>query len=128
MIKPYLSDIINDHKKSTEVTDYETQFGEWKIQLTMQMNFISSKDSGETCTMYVRSCNIKIIMGSETNDIIEELRESLQKYQEGLEESMRGSEFVCDSMDLLYYHLHRLSLSLRRKIRSIMMRLRNQVI
>ena len=67
-------------------------------------------------------------MGSETNDIIEELRESLQKYQEGLEESMRGSEFVCDSIDLLYYHLHRLSLSLRRKIRSIMMRLRNQVI
>ena len=88
MIKPYLSDIINDHKKSTEVTDYETQFGEWKIQLTMQMNFISPKDSGETCTMYVKSCNIKIIMSSETNDIIEELRESLQKYQEGLEASL----------------------------------------
>ena len=33
----------------------------------------------------------------------------MQKYQEGLEESMRGSEFVFDSVDLLYYLLHRKS-------------------
>ena len=97
MMKPHLSDIINDHKK-------------WKIRLTMGMNFISSKDLRETCTMYARSDNIKIMMGSETNDIIEELRESLQKYQEGLEQSMRESEFVFDSVDLLYYHLQRISL------------------
>ena len=51
-------------------------------------------------------------MGSETNDIIEELHESiLQKYQKGLEESMRGSEFVTNSIDLLYYHLQRISLN-----------------
>ena len=34
----------------------------------------------------------------------------LQKYQEGLEESMRGSEFVYDSVDVLYY-LNKVSLS-----------------
>ena len=34
-IKRYLSDIINDHKIQ----------GEWKIRLTMEINFISSKDS-----------------------------------------------------------------------------------
>ena len=53
MIRPYLSDIINDHEtrknlsvhSSNEVIDYETQFGEWKIQLTMTINFIFSKDS-----------------------------------------------------------------------------------
>ena len=51
-------------------------------------------------------------MGSETNEIIEELFESfLQKYQEGLEESMRGSEFVYDSVDALYYNLNKVSLS-----------------
>ena len=50
-------------------------------------------------------------MGSETNDVIEELRESLlQKYQKGLEESMRGSEFVRDSIDWLYYHLQKIGL------------------
>ena len=74
---PYLSDIINNHK---------TQFGKWKIQLIMAFNFISPE---ETRTMHTRSDNIKIIMGSETNDIIENLRESvLQRYQNRLEESM----------------------------------------
>ena len=35
----------------------------------------------------------------------------LQKYQEGLEESMRGSEFVYDNVDVLYYSLNKVSLS-----------------
>ena len=52
--------------------------------------------------------NIEIMIGSETDDIIYELYESLlQKYQEGLEESMRGSKFIFDSVDLLYYNLQK---------------------
>ena len=35
----------------------------------------------------------------------------MQKYQEGLEESMTGSEFVYDSVDVLYYNLNKVSLS-----------------
>ena len=51
------------------------------------------------------------MMGKETNNMIDELFESLlQRYQNNLEESMRGNEFVCDSIDLLYYHLHKVSL------------------
>ena len=114
MIRPYLSDIINDHKtlKNLSHSSNETQFGEWKIQLTMSINFISSKDSDETRNMHTKSDNIEIIMGSETNDIIEELRESLlQNYHNNLEESMRGSEFVPSGIDLLYYHLQRISLN-----------------
>ena len=43
--------------------------------------------------------------------IIEDFFESLlEKYQEGLEESMKGSEFIFDSLDLLYYHLQKTSL------------------
>ena len=50
-------------------------------------------------------------MGSETDDIIKELYKLLlQKYQEGLEESMRGSECIFDSVNLLYYHLQRIIL------------------
>ena len=102
MIRPYLSDIINNHK---------TQ-GEWKIQLTIAINFFSSKDSEETRTMHTKSDNIEIMMGSETDETIEELFESLlQRYQEGLEESMKGSEFVFDSVDLLCYELHKISLN-----------------
>ena len=47
--------------------------------------------------------NTEIFIGNETSEIIEELFKSLlQKYQEGLEEKMRWSEFVFDSVDLLY--------------------------
>ena len=55
--------------------------------------------------------NTDIMMGSETNDIIEELRQCLlQNYQKDFEESMKGMkgrEFGFDSIDLLYYHLQK---------------------
>ena len=73
MIRPYLSDIINNHKtqgnckihSGNTVVDYKTQ-EEWKIQLTMAIDFIFSKDSDELCTMCTKSHNKEIIMGSET--------------------------------------------------------------
>ena len=78
----------------------------------MAINFISSKDSDETRTMHTRSNNVEIMVGSETNEIIMNLFKSfLQKYQEKLEESMTGSEFVYDSVDVLYYNLNKVSLS-----------------
>ena len=78
----------------------------------MVIKFISSKDSDETQIMHTKSKNVEIMMGSETIEIIEDLFESFfQKYQEGLEESARGSEFVYDSVDALYYNLNKVSLS-----------------
>ena len=51
-------------------------------------------------------------MGSETDENIEELFKSLlQRYHEGLEESMKGSEFTFDGVDALYYDLNKISLS-----------------
>ena len=62
--------------------------------------------------MRTKKNNVKLMMGSETDEIIEELfKPFLQKYQEGLEESMRGNEFVYDSVDALYYNLNKVSLS-----------------
>ena len=56
------------------------------IQLTIEINCISSKDSHETRTMRAKSNNVEIMAGSETDEIIEELFKSfLQRYQEGLE-------------------------------------------
>ena len=61
--------------------------------------------------MNTKSHNIEILMGNETREIIETLFESLlQNYEKDLEESMRGSEFVFDSIDLLYYHLQKIDL------------------
>ena len=59
----------------------------------MAINFISSKDSDDC-----------IIMSSKTDEVIEELFEYLlQRYQEQLEESMKGSEIIFDSVVLIYY-------------------------
>ena len=119
MIRPYLSDVINDHKihknlkvhSSNEVFDYETQLGEWKIQLTISINFISSKDSDKTHNKHTKGNNIEIMMSSQTTDIIEEMFEYLlQRYQEVLEQSMKGSEFIFYSVDVLHYHLQKTSL------------------
>ena len=63
-------------------------------------------------THSLKSDNAEIMMGSETDEIFVDLFDSiLLKYQEGLEESMRGSEFVYDSVDALYYNLNKVSLS-----------------
>ena len=35
----------------------------------------------------------------------------MQRYQEGLEESMKGSEFIFDVIDIMYYNLKKLSLN-----------------
>ena len=118
MIRPYLSNIINDHKtqgvwivhSGNKVIDYKTQ-GEQKIRLTMLIDVMSSRNSEETHTMHTKSHNAEIVIGNETDDIIKELFKSLlQKYQEGLEESKKGSKFVFDSVDLLHYHLQKTSL------------------
>ena len=120
MIRLYLSDHIYflHHKKnlkvpsSNEVIAYETKFGEHKIQLITSINFISSNDSDETRSMLRKRDNIETMIGRETDNIIEEICKSLsQKYQERLEESMRGSNFYFDSVDLLYCHLQKTSLS-----------------
>ena len=42
----------------------------WKIQLTLEINFISSKDSDETSTMCTISDNIEIMIGNKTSRII----------------------------------------------------------
>ena len=101
MIRPYLSDMI---------VDYKTQ-GEWKIQLTMSINFISSKDSDETRNLHTKSNNIEIMMDNETGEVIDETFKCFsQNFQKDLEGSMRGSEFNFDSVDLLYCHLQKISL------------------
>ena len=98
MIRPYLGHTTNDHKTRRE----------WKIQLTIRISFISFKDPEKTCTMYTKSHNIEIMMGSETSDIIEKLCEYLlHNCKTDLKEPMRGSEIVPGSIGLLYYHLQK---------------------
>ena len=67
---------------------------EWKIQLTMQITFISSLDAEESHIMHLKSDSPEIVMVIKTDDIINELFKSfLRKYQDGLETKMKGSDF-----------------------------------
>ena len=92
--------------------DNHKAHGEWKIQLVMKIIFISSLDTSEFREMHTKSDNIGI--GTETSDAINEIFKSfLKRYQEGLETKMRGSSFTFDRVDLLEYHLHKISLNRR---------------
>ena len=92
--------------------DNHKAHSEWKIQLIMRIIFVSSLDTNEKHIMHTKSDNIEILNGAETRDAIDELFNSfLRRYQEGLETKMKGSGYIFERVDLLEYHLHKISLN-----------------
>ena len=93
LIEKYVKELIEEYKLK----------GEWKVQLTMQVNFLSLRPgSDENRIMYTRSDNVEIMIGDDNDDIdiIEQLFESLlQKYEGNLQNKMRGSEFEFDGIN-----------------------------
>ena len=66
--------------------------GVWKIQLTIVINFISSKDVEEERVMHSWTDNIKFTSYNDANKVIDELFESLRsRYPETF---MVGSNFI----------------------------------
>ena len=103
LIKPYLYDLINVYKSK----------GEWKLQLSAEISFVSQKpDSNEIYIMYTRSTPEEIIIGSETEEVAENLiMQLLQKYQDNLQNKMKGSDFIFNGINYLYYDLNRITIS-----------------
>ena len=66
----------------------------------MQNNCISTKDFEETRTIYSASKPVEVFMGSNTNDVIDRLFDTLlQRFQQAIETSNdRGSEFTHGSV------------------------------
>ena len=98
---------------SRELINYYKSKGEWKIQLTAQIKFISLRPgSDETRVMHTRSVKEEFMNCSNTDEIIKELFKSLlQRYQENLQEKMRGSDFAFDGVNFLYYDFNKISIS-----------------
>ena len=68
----FLNYIINDLQKSDL----------WKIQLTIAINFVSSKENGEDLVMHSKSDNIEFMIYDNTDEVTEEPLESLRnRYQ-----------------------------------------------
>ena len=103
LIKLYLYDLINVYKAK----------GEWKLQLSAEISFVSQKpDSNEIRAMYTRSTPEEIIIGSETEEVAENLIMSiLQKYQDNLQNKMKGSDFIFNGINYLYYDLNNITIS-----------------
>ena len=77
----------------------------------MNVNSVSSNDTGETRTTFVWNDNEEIRSGNETDDIIKELLNSfLNNYQKEEEILRNGTNFVFESVDLLFYNIHKTSL------------------
>ena len=101
-IIPYLRDMI----------DYYKAEGEWKIQLVMGIIFISFIDKNETEVMHTKSDNIQIMTGTDTSDTTNEVLDSFMKRcQKQVETKMKGGSYIFERIDLLEYHLHKISLN-----------------
>ena len=82
----------------------------WNIQLTIATHIISSKDVDEECVIYSKSNKIEFKTYSNANGVVNKLFESpLFRYQIGIETSMRRSNFIFDSIQLLYYNCHKIN-------------------
>ena len=76
----------------------------------MHVNFISSRETGETRIYYVWSDNVSVMQGKDINAIIRKILKSfLHNYQQELK-MIKGRDFVFESVDLLDYKLHRVRL------------------
>ena len=102
LIEKYLRELLNRYKNE----------GELKVQLSAEINFISLKPgSDETRVMYTRSDNEEFMSGDDTNEIIKLLFESfLQRFEENLQNKMRGSEFEFDGIKFFYYSFNKTSI------------------
>ena len=74
----------------------------------MNNPFVSTLDSSHIRIMHTKSNNVECMSRIETNDIINELFESIfKRYQENLETKMKGNSFLFERVDLLHYIFHK---------------------
>ena len=67
----------------------------------------------KTCNA-LKSDNVEFKFYDNVNDIVDELFKTLlSRYQDNLETSMRGNDFIFDSVQLLQYKCHRINFRCR---------------
>ena len=84
-----------------------------KYNYQLNFFFISQKpNSNEIRVMFTRSTPEEFMIGSETEEVTEKLIMSiLQKYQDNLQNKMKGSDFIFNGINYLYYDLNRIAIS-----------------
>ena len=75
----------------------------WKIQLTIAINFVSSKDTEKGRVMHWKSDNIKSTSYNDANKVIDELFESLiSRYQGNTNINGRKWSIIFDSNPMMH--------------------------
>ena len=73
---------------NNEEDNSDTERGDWKIQLVMQNNCISTIDFEETRTIYSASKPVQLFMGTDTDGTIDRLFDTLlQRFQQAIKTS-----------------------------------------
>ena len=92
-------------QKLTDELNSDSEHGEWKIQLSMHNNFISTKHFEETRTVYSANAPVEIFMGADTDDAVDRLFDTLlERFQQAIEISNdNGSAFTHRRIALLHY-------------------------
>ena len=71
---------------------------------------MSSKYTDEEQIIHSKSDNIEVMTYDNANEVIKEIFDRyLSRYQTGLETSMKGSDFIFDSIELLYCKYHKIN-------------------
>ena len=100
MITPYLYEIINKKKSTNQ-----------KTQLGIGINFSNLIDKEKNHTSYIKSKNIEILPGDNTNEIIKELTSSFfDNYQQKLLELRNAICYILDNVEVLGIHFHQIDL------------------
>ena len=78
-------------------------FDTQKIQLTITIDFVSSKDDNdEEHVMHSKSDNIEIMISYEGDEVMKNLFDSIKNRYQNNSGSMRNNELVIDYVKLLY--------------------------
>ena len=104
------TDTNNNNNNNNNDNNDDTDRVEWEIMLRMYIKCTSTKRFKETRTMHPKSRQVEVYMGSDTENVIDTLFNTLlQNFQRMQETSNeRGSEFIPDSVELLEYELHKI--------------------
>ena len=101
-IRPYLENMIRNY----------ISIGEWKIQLAISVQFISSRNPEQFRIRHSNSKNIEIMSGSVINEVVNGLLITLKENYGNDLTRMEGSEYIenFERAGLLKYKLHKISL------------------
>ena len=91
MVIPKIEELINNHKNN-----------EYKIQLSIGVNFINITGEENTHTFYVKSDNEEIRLSSNTNNFVKKLFNTFLNNHQNEEQILRNESYsICESVDVL---------------------------